>query len=250
MDSLTSAAASGMRSRLESLEMLANNIANASTAGFKADGEFRGLYTSIEAAEAAQSGFSPRADAYPVIDSQWTDLSQGTVMPTGNPLDLALEGPGFFVVDTKTGPLLTRNGSFRVAPDGTITSPEGHPLRTIGGKTLRIDSNRPFVVSPVGTVVQDGQEIGKLELVDPGSSASIRRRGHNYFQLTDPKGALKTADAARVNQGRLEAANVSPAQAAVRLVEVLRQFEMLQKALTIGGEMNRRGIEEVTRVST
>ena len=239
-----------MRARLESLEMLANNIANASTAGFKADREFRGLYTSIEAAEAAQSGFSPRADAYPVIDSQWTDLSQGTVTPTGNPLDLALEGSGFFVVDTKTGPLLTRNGSFHLSQDGTITSPEGHPLRASGGGTLRIDPSRPFVVSPEGAVVQDGQQIGRVELVDPGSPASIRRRGHNYFQLTDPKGALKTAEAARVDQGRLEAANVSPAQAAVRLVEVLRQFEMLQKALTIGGEMNRRSVEEVARVNT
>jgi flagellar basal body rod protein FlgG len=105
-------------------------------------------------------------------------------------------------------------------------------------------------VSPDGSVVQEGQQVGRLELVDPGSPASIRKRGHNYFQLVNPQGALQAARDVKVAQGRLETANLAPAEAGVRLIEVLRQFEMLQKALSLGGEMNRRSVEEVARVNT
>ena len=250
MDALTSAAAAGMRSRLESLEMIANNLANASTAGFKADREFRGLYTSLEAAAAAERGISPYAGTLPVIDSQWTDLSQGTTAPTSNPLDLALEGRGFFVAGERGDTLLTRNGSFRLSADGTLVTAEGYAVRASGGGKIQLAAARPFVVSPDGTVVQEGQPVGRIELVDPGSPASIRKRGHNYFQLIDPQGSLKAASGAKVAQGRLEAANFAPAEAGVRLIEVLRQFEMLQKALALGGEMNRRSVEEVARVNT
>src|ERR1700719_1069785 len=87
MDPLISAAASGIRARLESLDMLANNIANSSAPGFKADREFYGLYLSAEAAD-SPIGTSPTT--LPVIERQWTDFAQGSLMPTGNPLDLAL----------------------------------------------------------------------------------------------------------------------------------------------------------------
>ena len=97
MDPLTSAAASGMRARIESLDMLANNIANSSSPGFKADREFYGLYLSQEASD-SPAGTTP--EVMPVIDRPWTDFAQGSVTPTGNPLDLALTGKGFFVANS------------------------------------------------------------------------------------------------------------------------------------------------------
>src|SRR5579863_3916134 len=103
MDSLTVAAASGMRSRTESLDMLANNIANASSAGFKADREFYGLYTAAEAEGSANSALPQ----LPLVARHWTDFSQGSLSPTGNSLDLALAGNGFFTVQTASGPLYT-----------------------------------------------------------------------------------------------------------------------------------------------
>src|SRR5260370_4306311 len=102
MDQLTATAASGMRSRIESLDLLANNISNASTAGYKSDREFYGLYTSAEADTQA---------TLPNIERNWTDFSQGMVKDTGNPLDVALSGRGFLTPDSPTGTLSTRNGS-------------------------------------------------------------------------------------------------------------------------------------------
>src|ERR1700739_1081221 len=102
MDPLTSAAASGMRARIESLDMLANNIANSSAPGFKADREFYNIYQSAEAAESPE-GTTP--SVLPVIERQWTDFTQGSLTPTGNPLDVALAGEGFFVASSPSGRL-------------------------------------------------------------------------------------------------------------------------------------------------
>src|SRR5580658_9567803 len=109
MDSLTAIAASGLRSRMESLDLLANNMANASTGGYKADREFYSLYT---AGEAQDSG---SATTMPVIVKPWTDLSQGILTPTGNALDVALNGNGFFGVSGPNGTLYTRNGGFHLS---------------------------------------------------------------------------------------------------------------------------------------
>src|ERR1043166_3009241 len=113
MDPFTAIAASGLRSRLESLDLLANNIANASTGGYKADREFYSLYASNEAAD------SDSVSTMPVIESQWTDHSQGELRQTGNVLDVALAGKGFLEVIGPSGPLYTRNGNLRLDANGS-----------------------------------------------------------------------------------------------------------------------------------
>src|SRR5579872_5066630 len=102
MDPLTISAASGLRSRMETLDLLANNLANAETSGYKTDHEFYGLYTSADAYDPLGSGF---VSTLPVVEKQWTDFSQGTLNATGNPLDVALSGRGFIAVNGPTGPL-------------------------------------------------------------------------------------------------------------------------------------------------
>ena len=99
MDPIAATAASGLRARMESLDLLANNVANASTGGYKADREFYSLYVAPDAAD------SDSLSTMPVIEKPWTDFSQGLVQQTGNPLDLALSGKGFFAVQSPRGPL-------------------------------------------------------------------------------------------------------------------------------------------------
>src|SRR6516225_2833133 len=101
MDPMTAIAASGLRARMESLDLLANNVANASTGGFKADREFYSLYAAPESAPVDPDP----ATTMPVIESHWTDHAQGVLQPTGNALDVALSGKGFFTVNGPTGPL-------------------------------------------------------------------------------------------------------------------------------------------------
>lgn len=246
MDPLTSAAASGIRARLESLDLLANNIANASAPGFKADREFYGLYLSAEAAD-SPAGTSPMI--LPVIERQWTDFAQGSLTPTGNPLDLALNGEGFFVAQSPSGPLFTRDGGFRLSVQGELQTKDGYKIQGQDGKPILLDSTRPVEISSDGTVRQDGQDVAQIAVLNFSDPAVLAKRGNNYFRTGLAPLPAASAAQAEIQQGKLEAANSQPAESAVRLVNVLRQFETLQKALAIGADMNRRAVEEVARVN-
>ncbi|MCC6858224.1 MAG: flagellar hook basal-body protein [Bryobacterales bacterium] len=243
MDPLTISAASGLRARIESLEMLANNISNASTAGYKADREFYGLYASAEAQSAGAFA------ELPVIESNWIDFSQGTLTPTGGALDLALSGRGFFVAVSPSGPVYTRAGNFRLSPQGVLVTQEGYPLRTADGKTIQAGPGGPLEFQRDGEVRQDGRPLGRLELADFDQPQRLDKHGHNYFRLAG-QGAPRAAGGVEVHQGKLESSNAHPGETAVRLVNVMRQFEMLQRAIALGGEMNRRAVEEVARVNS
>jgi flagellar basal body rod protein FlgG len=246
MDPLTSAAASGMRARIESLDMLANNIANSSAPGFKADREFYNLYMSADAS-ASPEGTTP--SGLPVIEKQWTDFAQGALTPTSNPLDLGLDGRGFFVASSPSGPIYTRNGSFRLSTAGQLETTEGYAIQDPNGQPIVLDSSKPVEITPEGTVRQDGADVARIVVVDFKDPSALEKRGSAYFQANRASLASPALQA-QVRQGRLEAANSQPAESAVRLVNVMRQFESLQKALAIGADMNRRAVEEVAKVTS
>jgi flagellar basal-body rod protein FlgF len=236
MDPLTAMAASGMRSRMESLDLLANNIANASTGGYKADREFYSLYAEEE-----------NPATMPVIQKPYTDLSQGVLQTTGNQLDLAISGQGFFTVQGPSGPLYTRNGSFRLDSRGQLTSAEGYAVQGTAG-ALTMPAKLPIEISSDGSVTQDGKVIGQLQIADFTSGAGLVKQGNNYFHAADPGAAVKAPAGSTVEQGRLEASNSGTAESAVRLVSIMRQFEMLQKAASMGADMDKQAIEQVAKV--
>src|SRR5436190_182341 len=160
MDPITALAASGMRACMESLELLANNVANASTGGYKADREFYSLYVAPEA------GGNETLSTMPVIQRSWTDMDQGTLHTTGNPLDVALSGKGFFAVEGPSGALYTRNGNFRLAADGKLSTADGYAVRNTQGAPITLQSTGPIEIGSDGTVRQDGNDIGRLQVVD------------------------------------------------------------------------------------
>ena len=246
MDPLTSAAASGIRARLESLDMLANNIANASAPGFKADREFYGEYLS---AEAADSPASTDPMILPVVERQWTDFSQGSLVPTGAPLDLALNGPGFFVAQSANGPVFTRDGSFRLSLQGELTTQNGDKIQGQDGNPILLDSTRPVEIGSDGTVRQDGQDVAQIAVVNFPDPAVLAKRGNNYFRTDLSTMTPASAAQPEIRQGMVEAANSQPAESAVRLVNIMRQFEALQKALAIGADMSLRALQEVAKVA-
>lgn len=249
MDQLTINAAAGMRSRIESLDMLANNLSNTGTAGYKADREF---FTTYLAAEAAESPVPAQA---PDIERNWIDFTQGTLTETHGALDFALAGRGFFVAEAPHGTLLTRNGGFRFSKTGVLETLEGYPVRAVApdGEKKRIQAQpsdgAPIKVAIDGVVTQGGTELGRLLLVDVPGPEGVIKQGASYFRLVDPQSIPKQATDLEVLQGRLEGSNVTPAESAIRLVSLMRQFEMLQRAVALGGEMNRKTAEEVARVT-
>jgi flagellar basal-body rod protein FlgF len=242
MDQLTAVAASGLRSRMESLDMLANNIANASTGGYKSDREFYSLYVAPEAEADVPS-------TMPLIEKPWTDLSQGVLTSTGNPLDVALSGKGFFAVNGSTGTLYTRNGSFQLANDGRLVTGDGYAVRDVAGGDLVLQGSGPVNISSDGTVSQDGNVVGQIQISDFPASALVKR-GSNYFLQADPSVQPAAAPDTSVAQGQLEASNAGSAESAVRLINVMRQFEMLQKAASMGLEMNQHAIQDVAKVGS
>lgn len=241
MDSMSVAVASGMRSRIEALDLLANNIANANTAGFKADREFYNTYASPDAIDNGP---------LPVVERNWTDFSAGTLAATGNPLDVAIDGAGFFAVNGPSSQVLyTRNGNFRVGSTGEIETQNGFKVRDTSGKAIKLDPRKAVIISSDGLVLQDGATVGQLQIADVPSTSTLQKEGSTYFRLTGSEDLARSASAAKIQQGRLEMANGAPAEHAVRLVSIMRQFEMLQKALSIDADMGRKSIEEVARVS-
>jgi len=243
MDPLLTTAASGMRSRLEALDLAANNIANSGTTGFKLDRESYNLYVAPEAIDLD----SPAPSTLPVVQRNWTDFTQGSLAATGNLLDVAISGPGFFAVNGPGSTLYTRNGSFRLSPAGVITTADGYALRDTSGGIIQLQPNLPFEITPDGTVKQAGTDVGRIAVTDFDQDQALAKFGRNYFQA-DSSAAPKPA-AAQLEQGKLETSNVAAPESAVRLIGLMRQFEMLQKAVTMDGDMARQAIEQVARVS-
>jgi flagellar basal-body rod protein FlgF len=243
MDPLTISAASGMRARLESLDMLANNLANSATPGFKLDRESYNLYVAQESV----SPESPDPSRLPVVERHWTDFTQGHLTSTGSPLDFALGSRGFFAVDGPGGALYTRNGGFRLSPTGVLETTDGFAVRASGGGTVTLEADKSFEVAPDGSVKQNGTVAATLEVDDFANPGALAKFGRSYFQAGEDAG-MHPASSVQVHQGKLESSNVEGPESAVRLVSILRQFEMLHKAISLGQDMGRRAIEEVAKV--
>ena len=245
MDPLTSTAAGGLQARMDSLDMLANNLANTSTGGYKADREFYSTYVAPELAGSAD----PLNSVSPVVERPWIDFTQGVLQPTGNSTDLALSGPGFFSVNGPNGsPLYTRSGNFQLSPTGVLVTSDGYPVRLTNGLTLQTQSNDPLNVNPDGEISQNGSVLGQLELVDFKNPTELTKMGATYFRPSSPQAGAGPAGSAQVSQGKLEGSNAGGAQGSVRLVTLLRHFDMLQRAIKIGSDMNRQAIEQVAKV--
>jgi flagellar basal-body rod protein FlgF len=236
MDPLLISAASGMNARMESLDMLANNIANSGTVGFKTDKEFYSLYE----------------QQLPMIQQQWIDFSQGMLTPTGSALDLALAGQGFFALNGPQGTIYTRGGQFQVSKSNQLQNADGYTLRDTknNGLPSTVDPTQPIEIDKDGTVQQNGQVLAQIEISGVENPAqALSKMGGSYF-ISSPQSAkpILLPDT-EVRQGALEQSNVPVADSAVRLVSIMRQFEMLQKAMTVGADMDKQAVEEVARVS-
>jgi flagellar basal body rod protein FlgG len=232
-----------MRTRIQALDILANNIANASSKGYKADREVFNIYH-------AEDAFEPRAEdaeQYPWIRDSWTDFTQGTVEPTGNPFDLALVGDGFLTMRGTSGNIYTRDGSLTISPKGELVGPEGRAVLDTNNSPIRVDPNRPFDIDGTGALKQDGNTVATLKLVEFADRATLRKVGTSYFAPADGSPAPKASTQTQIRQGHMEMSNASPAQASIQLVGMLRQFEMLQRAVEISSQMDEQVVSIATK---
>jgi flagellar basal body rod protein FlgG len=249
MDPLAITAAAGMRARLESLDLVANNLSNASASGFKADRERFSLYLSEETKSAQENGAGSAQTFLPVVENRWTDTTQGELRATGNKSDLALSGQGYFQVKGPAGALFTRDGRFSVTSAGKLMTASGLEFEAESGQPIQLDPALSVNVDSDGTVRQQGVEVGRLKLVDwPAETQSTKQAG-GYFQLASSSLDGLQHSTAQLRQGFQEQSNLNPAEASVRLIDIMRQFESLNKAAQIGGDLDRYAVEDVAKVT-
>lgn len=245
MDSGYYAACSALKTQTNALEIAANNIANVSTAGF------RGQVPSFQALLVQNGGpqmgaWERLVNEHAVLSGSRLDLGQGNLEHTGNPMDFAISGPGFFAVQTKAGTMYTRNGSFQVSARGELVTPAGDPVLGVSGPTTVPGGE--VAISPDGTLSAGGGVVGKLRIAEFASAGALDPAGANYYSA--PKGAEKSATASTVHQGMLEASNVNPVAAMVGLISAQRQAEMIERAMSaFDSTFNRIAADELPRAS-
>jgi flagellar basal-body rod protein FlgF len=246
MDSGLYAACTALMARSDALDMIANNLANSSTSGYRAQHTtFRSLMAS--ASEEDLSELNQATNDYGLLAGSRVDLTQGGLEHTGNNLDFAIEGSGFFVVQTPQGRVFTRNGGFQVSPQGQLITSSGDPVMGENGPIPIVGG--PVSVSADGTISVNGALAGKLKVVEFPASTVLDCMGGTYYSAP-PKSDVP-ATKSSVRQGMMEASNVNPIASAVELIVVQRNFQMMQRALsTFDTQFNRTAAEELPRVSS
>jgi flagellar basal-body rod protein FlgF len=255
-------AVSGAMAQSARLDTVANNLANVNTTGFKRDGQlFREYLTSfnqepgtievpripasIESFYAHNGGDKSFVD----LDGTYSDLSQGTIRPTGNNLDFALEGEGLFEVATPDGIRYTRAGNFTVDGDGRLVTKQGFPVQKQGGGEFKFES-ADVSVSTNGEIFEKGQSVGKLALVKVGNKDALLKQGANLFALKDNLEAqLSAAVETKVNQGFLEGSNVNIVREMTDMITATRTFESTQKAIQAYDQMAGKVVNEVPKLN-
>ena len=245
MDSGFYAAFTGLAARMQSLDLLANNLANVNTVGYKTQREF---YRSF-AASLHQGGMTQVNQAmndFGLLGGARLDLSAGALQTTGNDTDVALDGSGFFVVGTPGGLRYTRNGNFSLNNTRQLVDPQGHPVQGQDGP-IQVPSGSSLTISTDGSISIDGALVAQLKVVDFAPGTQLTPEGNTDFLA--PADAQPMASTAQVRQDMLEASNSDPITSAVSLIDLQRNAEMMQRALTIfNTDFNQTAVQELPRV--
>jgi len=243
VDSGYYAAFSGLLARTEALDSAASNLANANTSGFRAEREY--FRDAIVGPNALNSQVNSMVNNFGVLGGNRLDMGQGALTQTGNPLDLAIEGQGFFAIQTKQGIRYTRDGSFRRAINGTLITDTGEPVLNAQNKPIQIPTGA-ISVGVDGVITVANAVAGKVALFNFPTS-SLLPEGTNRYTVT--AGTKPTLTTAEIHQGALESSNQDVIQGTLQLILVQRQAEMMQKALTVfNSDFDKTASEDLPKV--
>ncbi len=236
MDSGLYAAYTGLLARTQALDTAANNLANAGTSGFRAEKNFfRGVMVdNMIGAVGGDSQVGSTVNSFGVLGGSALDFSQGQITQTGNQLDLALQGDGFFAVQTPAGVRYTRQGNFSRSSTGVLQDSANNPVLDLNSKPIviptgdiQVSTNGTVsVATPAGSTI-----VGQVGLYSFANNNVLTADGANLFKA--PKNVVPTASTATVRQGAVEGANEDAVQGTMQLVLAQRQFEMMQKAMSV-----------------
>ena len=232
---VSSAIAGALRHERRISDLIANNLSNVQTAGFKKDAPI--FHTILNETMGRYENM--------MADGTQTLFNQGDIQNTGNPLDLAIEGEGFFKVKTPQGMRYTRTGNFRLSREKVLVNADSYPV--MGKKGEIRFSGQTFVVGVDGTIKVDGAEVGRIDLVNFSDLSGLKKEGQTLFRLEIPQ-AEGEARNSQLHQGALESSNVNPIEEMVKLIDSLRSYESCMKVIQSNDEMDGRAVNELGRV--
>ncbi len=243
MQIATNVALSRIVAQQRAMDVTATNLANADTPGFKTS---RTLFSDWLS---TPSGIDPVRGGRVVASTQdratYRDQSAGPLNHTGNPLDLAITGPGFFTVQTKAGPMLTRAGRFNMQPDGTVADDDGDALLDTAGKPVRVAAaDTQLAVAGDGTLSSENGQLGKIGVVVPADLNRMQTQGSRLLTAATPTTAVAQP---MVVGGALEQSNVQPVAETTRMMNDLREFQFVTQFVEAEGQREQNAIDKLTQ---
>jgi flagellar basal-body rod protein FlgG len=229
-------AASGMLAEQTRQDQIANDLANSSTPGYKADRSMQASFGSMLLENTANGQAIGTLGLGAQITSTYTDLSPAPLEETGEPLDVAIDGQGFLTVQTPAGPRYTRNGQLVVDGTGRLATATGYPVLDANGQTIAVGGSDGLDIDANGVVSRNGRTLGTLGVV---SLTTPLKQGDTLFAGTPGAKPAGTA----VRQGFLEGSGVDPTKAMVEMITSLRTYESDQKAIASIDETLQKGIQ-------
>ncbi len=249
MDAAMYKALSGAIVQMRRLEGAAQDLANLNTSGYK--GEKLAFTEVLAPALEVHPGRGRIGGLVAVAEQRW-DFSQGSLRTTGNPLDLALEGEGFFVVQTPQGLRYTRQGVFTLSSEGRVVTPRGYPLMgRLGPLTV---TGKRVEVNPEGAVRVDGEEVDRIRVARFSDFRVLVREGESLFRAPEDQAQLLSElpedlqGSTRVLQGHLEEANVNPIEIMVHLITLQRHFEAYERAMRLMDSATQRMLSDGVQI--
>lgn len=234
-------AASGAAAQMTAVDATANNLANATTPGYKAEQAVFQEYL----ADALQAGRAQREMRYASVVRVATDTRSGPLQVTQRPLDVAIDGDGFFAVQTPNGERYTRAGAFQLGPGGALVTSEGYAVLDAGGSPISVPlDGGELSIGEDGVLRVGGEDAGQLRVVTFEQPSALTKEGHQLFRPTEAAGPPLPAVPA-LHGGALELPNVSIVKGMTDLVSATRTFEALQKAVEAFGQLERRAATDI-----
>ena len=227
------------------LDIVANNIANADTTGFKVEQ----LMVGTEVGERARNAFVRPGVSFVLDNGVGRDFSQGALSQTGRNLDFGIEGEGaFFTLRDGAGEAYTRDGAFTLDPEGRLVTQQGAAVLGDGGEIILDTTKGEPSVGADGTITQEGQIVGRLSVVRFDTLAALEKGGDGLYRNASNSTPLEATDA-RVRQGMLEGSNVNPILEITNLIEIQRAYESVTRMIEQNNDLSRRSVERLGRVS-
>jgi flagellar basal-body rod protein FlgF len=246
MDSGLYSAYSGLRVNSDVLEILSNNLANVNTAGFKSDQAFVRVFNN--AVSDSNDPLNRVVNDSSVVEGSYTNFQPGAMRVTGRELDVALDGPGFFAVMGPAGTMYTRNGSFQLDSSGKLVNSEGLELLGQGGP-IQLPPGK-ITIANNGDIHVDGNSVDRLQVVDFPDDRILEKAGNSMFRVRNGETVEPVSKETPVIQGSLELSNVNPIREMMLMINMMRQFESLQKSIyTLMNTVDDKSINQLGRVA-